>query len=64
MDPRFHIAAEIPKDTARRNPEFLIGDNKTYGMFYNGPLMKYQNYKIYTAYVSRIDHDVSHLFYL
>ena len=65
MDPRFHVAAEIPKDTVRRNPEFTIGDNKTYGIFYNGPLMKNQNYKIYTAFVSRVDRDVSHwLFFI
>ncbi len=59
LDPRFHVAAEMPKFTVNSNPEFVIGDNKTYGRFYNGPLMTDQTYKIYTAFISRIDEEVS-----
>ncbi|XP_072027763.1 uncharacterized protein [Amphiura filiformis] len=55
LDPRFHVAGEIPKSTVHKIPEFVIGDNGTYGMFYNGPLLKGQTYKIYTSFISRID---------
>ena len=53
-----YVAAWIAKDVVNRNPEFLVGDGKTYGMYYNPPLMKGATYILYTAFVSQINETV------
>ena len=57
----FYIAAEIPRSDISEKTDlvFIIGDNKTYGMYDNEPLSAGQTYTVYVAYISRFNESVS-----
>ena len=48
-----YITAEI--DDVGKNSEFTIGDNKTYGQYYNAPLEKGAHYGIWYGLVVTVD---------
>ncbi|XP_033636798.1 receptor-type tyrosine-protein phosphatase delta-like [Asterias rubens] len=51
-DPSAYIAAELP---ATLPGKFVVGDNKTYGGYWNPPLQEGAVYEIYVGAVSRIN---------
>ncbi|XP_071800003.1 uncharacterized protein [Asterias amurensis] len=51
-DPSAYIAAELP---GRLPGKFVVGDNKTYGRYWNPPLQEGAVYEIYVGAVSRIN---------
>ena len=57
--PLSYVAAELLKEDIIANPEFVIGDNKTYGSYHNPPLKYTATYLIYVGLISRIDKTVS-----
>ena len=54
-DPSAYIAAELP---GRLPGKFVVGDNKTYGRYWNPPLQEGAVYEIYVGAVSRINETV------
>ena len=54
-DPSAYIAAELP---GRLPGKFVVGDNKTYGRYWNPPLQEGAVYEIYVGAVSRINEKV------
>lgn len=48
-----YVAAEFPVVPDRQ--PFVVGDNKTYGGYYNGPLDKNVNYYIWFGIVVTVD---------
>lgn len=53
-----YIAAEIPKTDVKADYTFVIGDGKTYGPYYNPPLVEEATYKIYIGLTSRVNETV------
>ncbi|XP_041359099.1 receptor-type tyrosine-protein phosphatase T-like isoform X2 [Gigantopelta aegis] len=50
---RAYITAQLDRD--RVNGKFVVGDNKTYGGFYNAPLERDQTYNIWFGAFSKVD---------
>lgn len=48
-----YITAEISK--VEKETEFVVGDNKTYGGYYNAPLQKGQSYDVWVGLVVTVD---------
>lgn len=48
-----YITAEIAD--VNRETEFVVGDNKTYGGYYNAPLKKGQTYDVWVGLVVTVD---------
>ncbi len=57
--PEKYIAAELPKESVKKDPEFEIGDNEVYGEYFNPILMEGGTYILYIGYVSRFNETVS-----
>ena len=55
-NPSAYVAAELP---GRLPGKFVVGDNKTYGRYWNPPLQEGAVYEIYVGGVSRINETVS-----
>ncbi len=55
-NPSAYVAAELPGSLPGK---FLVGDNKTYGYYWNPPLQEGAVYKIYVGAVSRINEKVN-----
>ncbi|XP_072042257.1 receptor-type tyrosine-protein phosphatase U-like [Amphiura filiformis] len=53
--PTMYVAAELAKSELTDDSSFVIGDNQTYGSYYNPPLQEGQTYQLYTAFASRIN---------
>ncbi len=58
MSPTKYIAAELSKIQVIRDASFVVGDDKTYGSYYNPPLKEGKSYQLYTAVFSRISDTV------
>ena len=54
-NPSAYVAAELP---GRLPEKFVVGDNKTYGGYWNPPLQEGAVYEIYVGAVSRINETV------
>ena len=50
-----YIAAKLVAAEAPFPEAFLIGDNKTYGGYYNAPLVKSLAYRIWLGHVAQAD---------
>ncbi|XP_072042726.1 receptor-type tyrosine-protein phosphatase F-like [Amphiura filiformis] len=50
-----YIAAEFPKENMKDNFTFVVGDNGTYGGYWNPPLQADSSYILRTGYVSEFD---------
>ena len=58
MTQKNYIAAEIPQEDVKIDPIFVIGDGKTYGSYYNPQLTEGLTYRLYTAFLSRVNETV------
>ena len=58
MSPTKYIAAELSKMQVIRDSSFVVGDDKTYGSYYNPSLKEGKSYQLYTAVFSRISDTV------
>ncbi|XP_072115242.1 receptor-type tyrosine-protein phosphatase mu-like isoform X1 [Mobula birostris] len=52
-DPPHYFAAEFPPTALKVAQPFTIGDNKTYGGYWNAPLLPHKSYSIYFQAVSK-----------
>lgn len=48
-----YIAAEFP--SVERGQMFIVGDNKTYGGFYNAPLQRAETYRVWFGFFVTVD---------
>ena len=48
-----YIAAEFP--SVEREQLFVVGDNKTYGGFYNAPLRRNEKYRVWFGVFMTVD---------
>jgi len=48
-----YIAAEFP--SVERGQMFIVGDNKTYGGFYNAPLQRTETYRVWFGVFVTVD---------
>jgi len=50
-----YVAAEMPRERIIENKRFVVGDNRTYGGYYNSPLKMSNSYIIWFGLVVTID---------
>lgn len=53
LDSSYYIAAELPPSSLTVVQPFTVGDNKSYGGFWNPPLSPAKSYSIYYQAMSR-----------
>lgn len=53
LDSPYYIAAELPPSSLTVVQPFTVGDNKSYGGFWNPPLSPAKSYSIYYQAMSR-----------
>ncbi len=58
VSPAKYIAAELSEMQIMEDSSFVVGDNQTYGSYYNPPLKEGKSYQLYTAVFSRINDTV------
>ena len=51
----FYIALEIPAENVTTNSKFLVGDEKTYGQYFNAKLGRGGTYIIFVRAMSKLN---------